>query len=75
MTKTTVLGVEGMTCGHCVKHVTAALTRVAGVSAATVQLEPGEASVTHEEAVTAEALVRAVEDEGYAASPKAGSGA
>ncbi|GFH40320.1 heavy-metal-associated domain-containing protein [Lactococcus insecticola] len=44
MTKT-VLKIDGMTCNHCVMHVTEALESVSGVKSAKVNLKKGEAVV------------------------------
>ena len=64
----TVLKIEGMTCGHCVKSVTEALERVDGVSSAEVDLGAGRAVVEHDETqADTRALVAAVIDEGYTA--------
>jgi copper chaperone CopZ len=63
---TTSLEITGMTCGHCVAAVNKALTRLEGVSAATVEM--GRATVTHDPHVaTAAAVIDAVENEGYEA--------
>ncbi len=68
MSKTT-LKVEGMTCGHCVMHVTKALKAVIGVQDAQVSLEKAEALVSGEGSLDASTLVRAVESAGYKARP------
>ena len=60
------LKIDGMSCGHCVMHVKEALEAVAGVESAAVDLQAGEAAV--EGSAEAEALIRAVEVEGYTAS-------
>lgn len=60
---TTQLTVMGMTCGMCVGHVTKALQSVPGVQSAKVDLATGLATVEHDANV--EALVAAVEEEGY----------
>lgn len=62
----TVLKVDGMTCAHCVKHVSEALRAVPGVRDVEVQLEAGRARVRHDGASIA-SLLAAVEDAGYAA--------
>ncbi len=62
---TTTLKVTGMTCGHCVNHVTKALQAVPGVESAEVTLEDGSAVVSGQ-ADTA-ALIQAVVDAGYSA--------
>lgn len=64
----TALTVRGMTCANCVKHVTAALRAVPGVTAATVAL-PDRATVTHAPGTELAALVAAVADAGYDAAP------
>lgn len=62
----TKLKVTGMTCGHCVKGVTAAIAAVAGVDKVVeVSLERGEA-IVQGDADPAE-LVRAVKEDGYEA--------
>lgn len=65
---TTTFAITGMTCGHCVKHVTAALKAVPGVTEVSVSLPTHTAVVTHDHA-DPDALVRAVADAGYEAAP------
>ncbi|WP_038055664.1 CopZ family metallochaperone [Thermus amyloliquefaciens] len=60
------LKVEGMTCNHCVMAVKKALMKVPGVEKAEVSLERAEALV--EGQADPEALIRAVEEEGYRAA-------
>ncbi len=61
------LNVGGMTCNHCVRHVTKALDGVAGVvRVVEVNLDRGEALV--EGSADAGELVAAVEKAGYQAS-------
>ena len=65
---TTTLTVDGMTCGHCVQHVTTELTALDGVSAVDVDLVAGGTStvrVTSERALAQEALEAAVDEAGY----------
>lgn len=71
MTEPTVLRIEGMTCQHCVRHVTRALERVEGVEAVAVDLEAGRAEVRPRAGTrpAPEALVAAVRDAGYEATP------
>ncbi|MDR0878376.1 MAG: copper ion binding protein [Treponema sp.] len=61
----TVLAIEGMTCEHCVKHVTEALENIAGVKSAKVNLRKKSAEVKHEDQVTLEAMKAAVTEAGY----------
>jgi Cu2+-exporting ATPase len=63
----TTLKITGMTCGHCVQHVTRALQQVPGVQLAAVDLNSGIATVKHQEGVQADAMVAAVMEEGYQA--------
>ncbi|MDQ3459904.1 MAG: heavy-metal-associated domain-containing protein [Deinococcota bacterium] len=63
---TTELNVTGMTCGHCRSAVQRALTEVEGVDTATVDLEAGVARVEGD--AKPEALVAAVQKEGYGAT-------
>ena len=60
----TNLKIEGMTCQHCVSHVTEALEGVAGVASAKVNLKKGEAVVKSEDA-SLEQLSAAVAAAGY----------
>jgi len=61
------LKIVGMSCGHCVMHVKEALAKVPGVQGPVeVSLEKGEALVNGTPAV--EALLAAVDEEGYRAS-------
>jgi copper chaperone len=65
---TATLKIEGMSCGHCVRAVTDALKRTAGVQRADVNLEQGRAVVEFDAAQTSpRALANAVMDEGYVA--------
>ena len=62
----TQLNVEGMTCDHCVSAVKGALERTPGVEKASVDLDAGHATV--EGAADVQAMLQAVESEGYRAS-------
>lgn len=61
------LAVEGMTCQHCVRHVTAALKEVPGVTEVRVSLEDGRAVVSHAPGVALPKLIEAVAEAGYSA--------
>ena len=66
--ETTVLKVNGMTCGGCVRSVSNVLKAVPGVTSAEVSLEKSEAKVTFDPAVANQAALRkAIEDAGYEA--------
>ena len=56
--------IDGMTCGHCVSHVTKALAALEGVRVEQVEL--GAATVAYDPASTSEErIAQAIEDEGY----------
>ncbi len=59
------LGVGGMTCQHCVRHVTEALTEIPGVEAVQVSLEENVATLTVGEAFSEEAAAAALDEAGY----------
>jgi len=59
------INIEGMSCGHCVKHVEEALKEVAGVSGVQVDLQGKKAIVEISDTVTDEQLKAAVEEVGY----------
>lgn len=63
------LKVNGMTCNHCIMAVKKALLQVPGVEGAEVSLEQGEALVKGNP--DPQALIRAVEEEGYQAEVQA----
>jgi copper chaperone len=65
----TELRIDGMTCSHCKAAVQKALTKVAGVTTVNVDLTSGRAQV--EGSAPIEALIAAVQDEGYQAAPTA----
>jgi copper ion binding protein len=61
----TTLKIEGMSCEHCVKHVSEALKKVAGVKSAKVSLKEKSAAVEHGDGVDLDALKAAVVEAGY----------
>lgn len=65
----TKIEVTGMSCGHCQNAVKSALEEVPGVTAVEVDLASGLATVEGD--ADPQALVAAVEAEGYQASPTA----
>ncbi|HEY6558722.1 MAG TPA: heavy metal-associated domain-containing protein [Polyangiaceae bacterium] len=65
-TERTVLTVEGMTCGSCVRHVQQALEELIGVSTVVVSLPESKAVVDHQPGVPGtEALLDALREAGY----------
>ena len=67
----TILEVEGMSCSSCIRHISAALTEIAGVGQVDVQLRDGLVIVKHDPAQAPVArLISTLDDEGYAAKPR-----
>ncbi len=64
------LFVEGMTCGHCVGTITAALRRLDADARIDVDLANAEVHVESDH-VSAEAAIDAIQREGYIAAAKA----
>ncbi|MCX6063047.1 MAG: heavy-metal-associated domain-containing protein [Caldiserica bacterium] len=60
-----LIQVKGMSCQHCVMHITEALKEVPGVMDVVVSLEAGMATVDTNAPVTNEALAAAITDVGY----------
>ncbi|MDR2343125.1 MAG: cation transporter [Spirochaetaceae bacterium] len=61
----TTLFIEGMSCEHCVKHVTEALETLAGVKKAKVNLKAGKADIDHADSVSVDALKAAISEAGF----------
>ncbi|MDD2480595.1 MAG: copper ion binding protein [Lutispora sp.] len=59
------INIEGMSCGHCVKHVEEALKEIAGISGVTVSLEGKYAIVELNADADDSKLKEAVEEAGY----------
>jgi copper chaperone len=62
---TTTFTVKGMTCGHCVNHVTEEVRKITGVTAVEVELESGTVAVTADAEITAAQMEVAVVEAGY----------
>lgn len=63
---TTVLKVEGMSCEHCVKAVTAAVSGLGGIQSVTVDLKARTVSVEHDPVQSpVEKIIAEIEDQGY----------
>lgn len=63
---TVVIDVEGMSCGHCKAAVEKALTGLAGVNKAEVDLAAKNVSVSYDPAKVQEVTLRkAISDAGY----------
>jgi copper chaperone CopZ len=73
MSQTTTYSVDGMTCAHCVQHVTDELTAIPGVKDVSIELVAGGSSpvtVVSDEPLALAAVSAAVEEAGYALTPK-----
>lgn len=62
---TTRIRVADATCGHCKQTVESAVTGVAGVRAAALDLDSKLLVVEHDDSASAEALVGAIAAAGY----------
>ena len=60
-----VIGIDGMSCQHCVKSVTKALNAIAGCQVIEVSLELKQAKVKVEPQVSDEMLKQAIVDDGF----------
>lgn len=60
-----ILSITGMSCQHCVRHVTTALSELEGVTNVQVSLENKEAVLDVAETVSLDALKDAVKEVGY----------
>jgi copper chaperone CopZ len=69
--RTTVLKVEGMTCGGCVRTIHSTLKAIDGVNKVQVSLEPPQAKVTYDTSkVSVDDLTKATGNVGYPSEPK-----
>ena len=69
---TQTVGVAGMTCQHCVHHVTEEVTAIEGVTEVAIDLNVGgtsQVTITAEQPVSDEAIAAAVAEAGYAVVP------
>ena len=64
----TKFDVTGMTCSACQARVENVVSKLPGVTSASVSLLAGAMTVVHEDSVTAEQIIAAVEKAGYGAS-------
>ena len=65
MSTTTVITVDGMTCGHCVNAVQTEVGKLDGVTDVAVDLSSGQVTITADPTPDAGALREAVEEAGY----------
>ncbi|MDR0784357.1 MAG: heavy-metal-associated domain-containing protein [Treponema sp.] len=63
----TILNVEGMSCEHCVNHVTKEIKSVNGVKSVKVSLKDKKATIVHKDDISVEALKAAIVTAGYEA--------
>ena len=63
----TQLTVSGMTCDHCVRHVTDAISKVAGVNSVNVKLTEGIAIIESDLSLDIQVVRDAVVAAGYSA--------
>ncbi|HEY5738712.1 MAG TPA: heavy-metal-associated domain-containing protein [Gammaproteobacteria bacterium] len=63
--KTMIIDIDGMSCEHCVRHVTEALEALSGVAAVTVSLADKQASMQTDDGFDEAAARDAVDEAGY----------
>jgi copper chaperone len=62
----TILDVQGMTCGSCVRHVTIALEDIDGVEKVDVKLRDGTVAIKHDLVeAPVDTLIEALREAGY----------
>lgn len=61
----TTITVSGMTCGHCVNSVTEELSKLAGVTEVSVDLDSGKVEITSDADLDQAQIASAVEEAGY----------
>ena len=61
----TTLNIKGMSCKHCVMAVTKVLGQIKGISNVHVDLERGQASFEHGDALEMKTLKEGIEKAGY----------
>lgn len=59
------INIEGMSCGHCVKHVEETLGEIKGVSSIKVSLEGKNAVIELSDDVNDSQIKEAIEEAGY----------
>ena len=57
--------VKGMTCGHCVNHVTEEVSKIPGVVSVDITLETGAVTIESNSHIDATAVEAAVVEAGY----------
>ena len=66
-TMKTIINIEGMTCGHCVKSVKEIILEIEGVKSAEVSLDSANAEIEFEE-VKIENIIEEINDSQFVAS-------
>jgi copper chaperone CopZ len=71
-TQTITVGVQGMTCGHCVHAVTEEISAIPGVTDVSIELVNGgtsQVTISATEPIGDEAISAAVDEAGYVVAP------
>lgn len=67
----TTFKVTGMSCAHCERAITAEVSEVPGVTGVEVSAATGILTVSHTDALDTAAVIAAVAEAGYSATPAA----
>jgi copper chaperone len=63
---TTVIRVEGMSCDHCLKAISGAVTPLPGITGVTVDVKAGTVEIVHDPKLSDLGRVKAeIEEQGY----------
>ena len=65
MSTTTIINVEGMTCGHCVNAVQSEVGKLDGVTDVSVDLTSGQVTIVADNEPDAGSVREAVEEAGF----------
>ena len=57
--------IEGMSCGHCVKHVENALKEIEGIEEVSVNLEAKKATIESNSNIEDDKIKEVIDDAGY----------
>ncbi len=62
---TTTLNVPDISCGHCKMSIEGAVNQLAGIDSVEVSIEGKTVAISYGEAVTLDAIIEAIEEQGY----------
>ncbi len=60
-----IISIEGMSCNHCVNHVTEALSSIEGVKKINVDLQKKNAIIECNDEINEDLIIQSIKDIGY----------